>query len=1092
MASSPSAPPQSELLTFLIADVRGYTRFTVQHGDEAAARLATRFAEIASETAEQHGGRVTELRGDEALAVFTSARQALRAAVALQERFRAGSSVDLPFQVGIGLDAGEVIPVMGGYRGGALNLAARLCSLAGPGEILASQGVVHLARRMEDIAWTERGAVQLKGFTDHVTVFDVMSLAPVEVAAEVPADTPAQVLPVGGFLGALPDSPLVARMAELDRLARSVDAVTTGSGRVVLLSGEPGVGKTRLAQELTLQLRDGGFLIGAGRCYQSRAGVPFYPFLDVLGTLYAAGSAAVRGQTVRSWTYLAKLVPEISPTSILASESSEERERLFRAVTSFVCALAGERPVALLLDDLHWADESSLDLLLHLARGTRAKRVLILGTYRDEEVARGQPLEGAILELTRERLSERVQVPRLDSAATAELAASLFGFSDLPPDLGEILHQRTDGNAFFIGETVRAVLDRGMAHPEDVIRNLESVAVSENVRALVGQRVERLSEGAQHLLRYAAVLGQQFGFDALLALAARIDDERPEDDVERHLEEAMAVGLVREAGRDTFAFRHALIQQTLYDELPPRRRRRLHRAAGEALQRSTVPGGKARAADVARHFREGDEPALALEWSLAAGSEARGVFAYAEAERYYRQAAELAEELHDSGQEVEALERLGEVLEAAARYDESLATFDRALALLDPATDLDRVRRITARAGGSCFFLGRTEEGLSRLTALVATDAPDTPGLARVYAHLGLAYMFMGDMEALLRVAERGSAIARRFGDRESLAFTEQWRGYAIGGREGIEILDEARRLAEDEGSGFFIRTAWLQASDLYEQIGDLAGTGNCYMHAIEIAELMGDPDWLSFLYAWDGRNLFLRGRWTEARERCRLAQSIAPPEVEGFMAAYPPAVLGQVLLATGEIEAGRALIDQGTRIAERNQDVQALCLALPPPAEHALLIGDAEQAIERLEPALESVRHSFFGHFCTVPLASAYARTGRLDAAERLLTEQMEGEGARMNRTALPGLLRAMGGIRAQTGQWDEAEVLFRQAAEVAREIGYPLAEAMAHFERGEAAERHAATESARVGFQHALDIFLRLGAEPYVFRARQALAEL
>ena len=149
----------SEILTFLIADVRGYTSFTQAHGDEAAARLAGTFAEIAREGVEAHGGSVIELRGDEALAVFGSARQALRAAVDLQHVLADEVELDpsLPLRVGIGLDAGEAVPVDGGYRGGALNLAARLCSQAGPGEVLASQGVLHLARAIEGLRFVERG-----------------------------------------------------------------------------------------------------------------------------------------------------------------------------------------------------------------------------------------------------------------------------------------------------------------------------------------------------------------------------------------------------------------------------------------------------------------------------------------------------------------------------------------------------------------------------------------------------------------------------------------------------------------------------------------------------------------------------------------------------------------------------------------------------------------------------------------------------------------------------------------------------------------------------------------------------------------------
>src|SRR5918996_3718207 len=170
--SGHAARTDAHIRTFLIADVRGYTVFTQEHGDEAAAQLAGKFAVVAREGVEARGGTVVELRGDEALAVFDSARQAIRAAVELQRRFVDATVADptLPLAVGIGLDAGEAVPVEGGYRGGALNLAARLCGIAAPAEILASPAVTHLARKVDGVAYVDRGAVQLKGLEDTVQV----------------------------------------------------------------------------------------------------------------------------------------------------------------------------------------------------------------------------------------------------------------------------------------------------------------------------------------------------------------------------------------------------------------------------------------------------------------------------------------------------------------------------------------------------------------------------------------------------------------------------------------------------------------------------------------------------------------------------------------------------------------------------------------------------------------------------------------------------------------------------------------------------------------------------------------------------------
>jgi adenylate cyclase len=169
----PSQNDHAEIRTFLIADVRGYTRYTQERGDEAAARLASAFADVVRLTADEMGGRLVELRGDEALLVFGSARQAIRTAVALQQRFveRMRSDDSLPLRVGIGLDAGEAVPVGEGFRGGALNLAARLCSIAEPGEVLLTESLAHLSRRVDQLAYLDRGRRRFKGLEQPVRVF---------------------------------------------------------------------------------------------------------------------------------------------------------------------------------------------------------------------------------------------------------------------------------------------------------------------------------------------------------------------------------------------------------------------------------------------------------------------------------------------------------------------------------------------------------------------------------------------------------------------------------------------------------------------------------------------------------------------------------------------------------------------------------------------------------------------------------------------------------------------------------------------------------------------------------------------------------
>src|SRR3954447_22814507 len=296
------------ILTFLIADVRGYTSFTQTHGDEGAARLADKFAEIAREGVEMHGGEVTELRGDEALAVFSSPRAALRAAVDLQTVFADETAVEpaLPLTVGIGIDAGEAIPVQGGYRGGALNLAARLCSRAQAGEVLVSQGIAHLTRAIDGIELEQAGDAEVKGLSEPVRVFRALTKRSTVTPTVGPGELPAALDAV---------TPMIGRESEVRRLRWLWRLARRGTPTIVVVQGPAGIGKTRLVAELAATAAAGG-----GVCrYVSFAaptveltpatGTGDRPTLSVLDDLDAA--------TVEQMTGLAEVVATSASGSTL-------------------------------------------------------------------------------------------------------------------------------------------------------------------------------------------------------------------------------------------------------------------------------------------------------------------------------------------------------------------------------------------------------------------------------------------------------------------------------------------------------------------------------------------------------------------------------------------------------------------------------------------------------------------------------------------------------------------------------------------------------------------------------------------------------
>jgi class 3 adenylate cyclase/tetratricopeptide (TPR) repeat protein len=912
-AAQEEIPPGTSLQIFLFVDVRGYTRFTIEHGDEQAAQLAVRFAGLARQVVTAHDGRVLELRGDEALAVFTSARRALRAAVALQTMFQQATVEDgsLPLPVGIGLDAGEAVPVEGGYRGAALNLASRLCALAAAGEALASDTVLGLAGHVEGLVYEARDPVLLKGFAEPVryACLSTVSAGTVSLPTTSPDTQHAQdgagtrtdqraLLPVGSFLGALPEGPLVARQVELERICEELDTVSAGVGRLLLLTGEPGVGKTRLAQEAMVAAQARGFLVATGRCYAPQAVVAYYPFVEALHHVLGQAPGELRGTITERWPEVMRLLPEAMPgvhggrplpDMGTPKGQGDDQQRLFWQVTGFVQALAGTRSLTLLLDDLHWADGASLDLLAHLARHTRGDRILLLGVYRDVEVTRQHPLEDVMRDLGRERLLDRIPVHRLPIEGTRALIGAALGMNEVSEAFAGLLHERAEGNPFFTGELLRDLIEQGAVYKGSEGRwqrhDIEEITIPEGVRAVIGQRIGRLASSTQETLTEAAILGQVFAFDELVGMAGRTEEE-----VEEALEEATGAGLIREERQNraggAYTFVHVLIQQTLYTEITARRRRRLHRAAGEVIERLPERARDLRAAELAWHFREADEPGRALPYAVLAGDQAEAVFAHHEAETHFLGALDLARQLDDHIRHGEALEKLAGVQEITGRHDDARASYEQVLALHRAALLPDKGSvwlahlhyRIAVtfnsqqrfdRAGEAC---AQAEATLGDASSPVSAPEWWQTWLEIQLLRLTLHYL-QGQLPEMIALTEEVQPVLERYGApgqrvevfglvgitnvrRERYVISDETLGYAQAALRAALEAGNLRDIADTQFAQGFCRL-WYGDLDVAEEalsaslaLADRVGTGRygdlatlCLTYLTLVQRKRGQPD---------------------------------------------------------------------------------------------------------------------------------------------------------------------------------------------------------------------------------------------------------
>ena len=919
------------------------------------------------------------------------------------------------------------------------------------------------------------------------------------------ATTPTRTsLPTGRFLGALPEGTLIAREEELGRLLSAIDAVEGGSGRLVLLAGEPGVGKTRLAQEVTLHVHSRGFLVASGRCYEPEQSVPYFPFLDVLSTAYLAAPPSIQREVGHRWPHLGRLLPDlVADRGREAGGSQDEQPELFRAITGFLEAVAGIAPVALLLDDLHWADDSSLMLLAHVARHTYSSHLLILGTHRDAETRRQHRLRSAIVDLSREGLVDHIVIGRLKEEETAALIAATMEDAQVSDEFAELVHRRTDGNPFFVQQVLRALVEHGDVYRQGgywLRRAIEDMEVPESVRAAIWQRLSRLGGTTQQILSEASVLGQVFAFEDLQGIG-----DRAEGEVEEALEEAVGSGLIRQsAGRhapgEEYAFDHVLTQEALYADLLPRQRKRLHLAAGEALERLPERQREKRAAELAWHFRRGGDAMRSLPYAVLAGSQAETVFAHGEAEWHYRLVLELARESDNHSWGVAALEKLGTVLRTVARYDEALQMWEQAAQSYAARGESESHGRVLALIGEVHYHRGTPEQGIARLQPVLAAAGHDgtsrTPAayLPSVYAALSLLFFASGRYDEALAAAERASNLAGTVGDQGVLPRAEVSRALALLALsrrdEAQRVLEEVVPLAETAGDLDTLARALDNLSNVHYRRGEFDKSRAYLLRGLEVAERMGDPATMAHMLFMLGGNAFWVGDWSASHRYLNRIVAIVQALGESRISALPPYACGLLALHEGDEETASRYLEESVPLAERTGNLPILMRAHSLLAERELREGNPASALARLVPLLD--RPGLEGSATLlVPLAQAYLALGNEAAAEAVVAQALSRATADDDSIDLSGALRVSAMLAVRQRRWDSAMHALDNGLSLTRRMNYAYGEALFLYEYGMMHHDKGETEQARQPLQEALPIFQRLGARSDVERTEQSLRE-
>jgi hypothetical protein len=579
-----------------------------------------------------------------------------------------------------------------------------------------------------------------------------------------------------------------------------------GRGGVLLLSGEPGIGKTRLADEVAAHARDQGIYTVRGRCWEEGGAPAYWPWVQLLrACMRSLDPAQLQRCVGAGGPELAELLPELReqlgdiPRPVVRDPEAL-RFRLFDAVVSFLGELAAtERPLLVVVDDLHAADEPSLLLLRFLAAAIGDSRVLVLGAYRDTEPRRDE-LERLLADLQRERQMTRIPLGGL-RRADVETYVRLSADGGASPQVVDALHSQTAGNPLFIVETVRLLAADDQLESTDI-----GGIVPTGVRDAVNRRLAPLPDAARQALTVASVLGREFDPEALEQLAGDV----AVDGVDVAIEARLVTAAPGAPG--VLVFSHALVRDALYEAIPSRRRRELHRQAAEALERRQAADLGRHLAQLARHFYEAAEDERARLYATQAAELAASRLAYEEAARLYGLALTLAERSEDA-EDAELCDLLLGLGDARARAGDDAGardTFLRAAEVARRAGLAEPLGRAALGYGGRWVWTkGRGDPHLLPLLEEAVRTLPseDSALRARLLARLAAGPLGIeGDASMARRRALSAEAvdIARRVGDPAVLAWTLDGRKVAIWAPDTLEeqweIMDEMRELAERAG----------------------------------------------------------------------------------------------------------------------------------------------------------------------------------------------------------------------------------------------------------------------------------------------------
>ncbi len=683
----------------------------------------------------------------------------------------------------------------------------------------------------------------------------------------------------------------VGRQREMEQLKTALKEALAGRGRMLMLAGHPGIGKTRTAQELAAAAEEHGARTFWGWCYEGEGAPPYWPWVQIIRsyvnqtdpeqllTEMGSGASPISGivPEVRA------VVPDLEPVPSL--EPEQARFLLFDSVSNFLKSVSDSRPLLLVIDDLHWADRSSLLLLEFLARQLGESQILLVGTYRDMELSRKHPLSETLAQLTRESTFQQVLLRGLSYEDTGRFIETIADVRP-SPSVTETIFTHAEGNPFFMREVARFLADSGNLRADE-IGGPQDVRVPAGVREVIGQRLNRLSDQCNRMLTVASVIGREFSLDLIQSLMEQ-------DSIVELLEQAVEAHVLDEVQGEVgrYEFAHALFRQTLAEELTITRRVHLHAQIAEALEALYSKEADAHASELVEHFAEaqmvlGSE--RLVHYSLRAGEQALSGYAFDEALTHFERGLAGRESEYEDCQRADLLFGVGRAQAATligSDLQEAVNTLASAFDIYTDLGDSDRAVAVAEYMVPTAPQLRGVARIIERALALVPNDS-HTAGklLSRYSIWLMIEH---GDFDTAARMVNRALSIANRESDRQletwgrvNLATVQLWQSRP---KQAFENARLAAELAEESGDLYALAQALQFQGYSSVRQGQFELALKIAADNMAVAERLGSLHRLVMAISQGARTAAILGDWDRARTLVDRGLALAPTEYDLIM----------------------------------------------------------------------------------------------------------------------------------------------------------------------------------------------------------------